>query len=86
MGFGSYAIVRLATNDPEKIEKFVNNLRQFIIGVSWGGHESLVFPAIAFDSGRTKDGYTNNLVRFYIGLDDAESLIKDLEQAFRTIT
>jgi cystathionine beta-lyase/cystathionine gamma-synthase len=82
---GGLFSVRLTTKDPEKIEKFVNSLRQFIIGVSWGGHESLVFPAIAFDDGRTKEGYTNNLVRFYIGLDDAESLIKDLEQAFTII-
>ncbi len=53
--------------------------------MSWGGHESLVFPAASFDAGRTKDGYTGNLIRLYIGLDDAESLISDLEQAFTKI-
>lgn len=77
--------VRLAVKDRTKIEHFVNSLRQFIIGVSWGGHESLVFPAISFDEERTKDGYTNNLIRFYVGLDDADSLIRDLDQAFRKI-
>ncbi len=64
---------------------FVNSLRQFIIGVSWGGHESLVFPAMSFDSERTWEGYSNNLVRFYIGLDDPESLIRDLDRAFRKL-
>jgi len=78
--------VRLATTEKNKIEKFVNSLRQFIIGVSWGGHESLVFPALAFDDKRTKEGYSNNLIRFYIGLDEAESLIRDLDQAFAVIS
>jgi cystathionine beta-lyase/cystathionine gamma-synthase len=75
--------VRLKTSDRRKTELFVNSLRQFIIGVSWGGHESLVFPAISFDTKRTGKGYTENLIRFYIGLDEPESLIKDLNRAFR---
>jgi cystathionine beta-lyase/cystathionine gamma-synthase len=78
--------VRLKTSDKNKTELFVNSLRQFLIGVSWGGHESLVFPVMSFDEERTKEGYTGNLVRFYIGLDDAECLIKDLDQAFDKIS
>jgi len=78
--------IRMATTDKKKIEKFVNSLKQFIIGVSWGGHESLVFPALAFDEKRTKEGYSNNLIRFYIGLDESESLIRDLDQAFARIS
>jgi cystathionine beta-lyase/cystathionine gamma-synthase len=78
--------VRLKTSDRRKTELFVNSLRQFIIGVSWGGHESLVFPAMSFDRKRTGKGYTENLIRFYIGLDEPESLIKDLKQAFRKMS
>ena len=78
--------VRLKFTEMEKIELFVNSLRRFIIGVSWGGHESLVFPAMSFDNERTKEGYSGNLVRFYIGLDDPESLIKDIDQAFRKVS
>jgi len=78
--------IRLTITDRRKIELFVNSLKQFIIGVSWGGHESLVFPSLSFDELRTKDGYTNNLIRFYIGLDSAESLIGDIEQAFGKIS
>ena len=77
--------IRLNISDINKAELFVNSLRQFIIGVSWGGHESLVFPAMSFDEERTKEGYTNNLVRLYIGLDDADCLIRDLDQAFEKI-
>ena len=78
--------VRLKHTRRDKIELFVNSLRQFIIGVSWGGHESLVFPAISFDNENTREGYSDNLVRFYIGLDDPESLIKDLDQAFEKVS
>ncbi len=77
--------VRLSVSDKNKTELFVNSLRQFIIGVSWGGHESLVFPAMSFDEERSKEGYSDNLIRFYVGLDDADSLIYDLDQAFRKI-
>ncbi len=62
-----------------------NLIRRFIIGVSRGGHESLVFPAMSFDEERTKDGFTNNLIRFYIGLDAAESLVRDLDNGFSKI-
>ena len=78
--------IRLAVSDKNKIELFINSLRQFIIGVSWGGHESLVFPALSFDDQRTKEGYSNNLIRLYVGLDEPESLIRDLDQAFSRIT
>ena len=77
--------VRLKVSDIKKAELFVNSLKQFIIGVSWGGHESLVFPVMSFDPQRTKDSYTGNLVRLYIGLDDPDCLIKDLEQALDKI-
>jgi cystathionine beta-lyase len=78
--------VRLNVSSIDRAELFVNSLRQFLIGVSWGGHESLVFPAMSFDKERTREGYSGNLVRFYIGLDDADCLIGDLEQAFDKIS
>jgi cystathionine beta-lyase/cystathionine gamma-synthase len=52
--------------------------------VSWGGHESLVLPV----AGLTSDINTLhptmpwNLVILYIGLDDVNILISDLQQAF----
>lgn len=77
--------VKLTVHDKKKTELFVNSLKQFLIGVSWGGHESLVFPAMSFDNKRTEEGYSGNLIRFYVGLDEPESLINDLDQAFRKI-
>ena len=68
--------LRLKSNDKEKVFRAVNSLAHFRIGVSWGGYESLVFPA-----GAGKDG-DPSLIRLHIGLESPESLIKDLDQAF----
>ena len=56
----------------------------FLMAVSWGGHESLIIPKCAgikpedFDVSN-KD---HRMMRLYVGLEDADYLIKDLEQAF----
>lgn len=67
----------------EQVEKFVNGLQRFLIACSWGGHESLVFPACALYDSQNYDnpGLPWNLVRFYIGLEEPEALIEDIEQA-----
>ncbi len=60
--------------------KFVDSLRLFGIGYSWGGYESLVLPV---DPVRTvSKAPASNLVRLHIGLEDAGDLIADLESAF----
>lgn len=64
------------TDDMTKLEKFIEDLQCFLIAVSWGGYESLALPISAI----YKDG-TLNLVRFYIGLEDAGILVSDIEQA-----
>jgi len=59
---------------------FVDNLRLFGIGYSWGGYESLVLPV---DPHRTvSEPPARNLVRLHIGLEDPDDLIADLAQAF----
>ena len=60
--------------------KFVDSLKLFGIGYSWGGYESLVLPV---DPIRTvSKAPAENLVRLHIGLEDADDLIADLESAF----
>jgi len=67
----------------EKIEAFCNNLKHILMAVSWGGYESLIIPACAglskieFDPTNKR----HTLIRIYIGLEDANYLIADLEQA-----
>jgi cysteine-S-conjugate beta-lyase len=66
--------------DKAKRAKFVDSLKLFGIGYSWGGYESLVLP---IDPVRTvSKPAAPNLVRLHIGLEDADDLIADLKSAF----
>jgi cystathionine beta-lyase len=79
---GMFSVI-LRTDSISKIEKFCESLRLFLLAVSWGGFESLVFPAVAmFDQGSaSKSDVPWNLVRFYIGLEDPEELMQDISDA-----
>jgi len=82
-GCGSMFSFTLKDPSIQKIETFCEKLQHILMAVSWGGHESLIIPSIA---GIAKQDYdTNNirhqLIRMYAGLEDADYLIKDLEQA-----
>lgn len=67
------------------LRRFVDDLKMFGIGVSWGGFESLVLPVTPHRTAApwTQEGH---LVRFNIGNEDTASLIEDLEQASRHLT
>lgn len=73
----------LKTNKMESIVKFCESLQHIMMAVSWGGHESLVIPKCAglqpseFDAANREHRY----IRMYVGLEEAEYLIADLEQA-----
>ena len=57
-------------------DAFVDRLKLFGIGYSWGGYESLAIPV---DPYRTvSNPPAPNLVRLHIGLEDPEDLIKDI--------
>jgi len=59
---------------------FIDSLKLFGIGFSWGGYESLVLPV---DPVRTvSEAPAPNLVRLQIGLEDPDDLIADLQSAF----
>ena len=66
------------------VHAFLNTLKLFGMGFSWGGYESLV---IAFDCSdyRTATRYDpgGQGLRFHIGLEDVSDLIADLENGFR---
>ena len=85
-GAGGLFTLALKTSDVEKVEEFCNSLKRFLLAVSWGGYESLVFPATA---GTEKDSEQNNalvnFIRFYIGLEDPELLMEDIGQALEKI-
>jgi cystathionine beta-lyase/cystathionine gamma-synthase len=77
----------IKTDTVLQIEKFCESLRHIRMAVSWGGHESLI---MAKCSGIKRESFmasnTNHrMLRLYVGLEDADYLIKDLEQAFEKI-
>lgn len=86
-GTGGLFSVQFKTDHPEKMEAFFNHLERFLLAVSWGGHESLVLPIVALYNieGRDNPDLPWNLVRFYIGLEEAEVLIEDLAQAMEVL-
>lgn len=67
----------------EAVFAFLNALRLFGMGASWGGYESLAIP---FDCTAvrtaTKWAPGGPTVRFHIGLEDVGDLIADLERGF----
>lgn len=71
----------------KEAEKFMDSLKYFLRGCSWGGFESLVSP---FTVGTTEE-YNNeidcpaNLIRLHIGIEDVDTLIADLDQAFKAM-
>lgn len=70
----------------EQTDRFVEALELFKLGFSWGGAHSLCAPFRAIND-RKDWGYEGHqLVRLYVGLEDTEDLIADLEQAFSVLT
>jgi len=78
-----FSIVLKEKITKKSANKLINSLKLFGIGASWGGYESLV---INFDPSTirtaTKWQEKGQCIRFYIGLEDPDDLIKDLENGF----
>jgi cystathionine beta-lyase/cystathionine gamma-synthase len=86
-GCGGLFSFTLKNTSFQKIEAFCNHLQHILLAVSWGGHESLVLPSIA---SITEDEYMptderQQLIRMYVGLEDPQYLINDLQQALAKI-
>jgi cysteine-S-conjugate beta-lyase len=64
-----------------KVDAFVERLKLFRIGYSWGGPVSLVMPYHPKTLRSLPTPYQGMLVRLCIGLEDPQDLIADLEQA-----
>jgi cystathionine beta-lyase len=58
---------------------FVDRLKLFGIGYSWGGYESLALPVSPMR--KVSAAPAKNLVRLHVGLEDPEDLIEDLARA-----
>ncbi|MEV0197732.1 PLP-dependent aspartate aminotransferase family protein [Nonomuraea sp. NPDC050691] len=86
-GFSSLFSLELDTESREEVGAFIDLLRHFRVGVSWGGFESLVnAPALSTEeSVRATMGIPVGLVRLSVGLEPADTLIKDLGLALEGV-
>lgn len=71
----------------EEAKKVINSLKVFKIGVSWGGFESLAcMPHLRCSEELCQWlGGKQHLIRIHCGLEGADALITDLEQALAKI-
>ena len=80
---GLFSVVFKPHYTKEQVMAFVDALRLFKIGYSWGGVTSLV---MTYDLQSPKrPAYGSRLVRMYTGLEAIEDLVADVEQALATI-
>jgi cystathionine beta-lyase/cystathionine gamma-synthase len=88
-GASGLLTVQLRADDVAGVERFCNALERFLMTVSWGGYESLMFPVCVVyppDAPLKPPGALPlSLVRLSVGLEDPEVLIADLEQALAKI-
>ena len=81
--------IEVRADDVAGIERFCDHLKLFLMAVSWGGHESLIWPlAVVIKDGNAESNRTGmpwNLIRLSIGLEEPEDLIADLEQALALV-
>ena len=89
-GFSGMISARLK-GDFHQVKKFLTHLKIFSLAESLGGVESLVnhpetmTHASVPPDHRKKIGISNNLIRFSVGIENADDLIEDIEAAGKII-
>lgn len=87
-GFGGVVSFEI-DGDMDKTGQFIDRLRLPYIGPTLGGVESIAQQQAIFVSldpkERREAGIEDNLVRYAVGIEDAEDIIADLEQALKGI-
>ena len=79
---------RKGSKSKRSVIKFVNNLKLFGHGYSWGGFESLALHQNLREQGNRsylKLAKNEHLVRLHVGLEDPEDLIADIKQSMKHI-
>ena len=80
--------LKIKSKNKMSIDRFVNSLKLFGYGYSWGGFESLALHQELREQGKRK--YLNlskdeHIVRLHIGLEDPKDLINDLKRSLKFI-
>jgi len=80
--------LKIKAKNKKSVLKFVNSLKLFGYGYSWGGFESLALQQEFRELGNRKYlGLAKNehLVRLHIGLEDPKDLIQDLKRSLKHV-
>jgi cystathionine beta-lyase len=84
---GSSGLFSFTFKEPystDKIAKFINSLKMFALGFSWGGYKSLLTARpYERDGSWLHDG--KHVIRLSIGLEETKDLIEDLKQGFNNL-
>jgi len=78
--------LKIKAKNINSVRKFVNSLKLFGYGYSWGGFESLVLHQEFRETGNRKFmslAKDEHLVRLHIGLEDPSDLIADIKKALK---
>jgi cystathionine beta-lyase len=78
--------LKIKSKNKKSVTKFVNSLKLFGYGYSWGGFESLALHQTNFEIGKRnylKLKKDEHLVRLHIGLEDPKDIINDIKQALK---
>jgi cystathionine beta-lyase len=78
--------LRIKAKSEKAVVKFVNNLKLFGHGYSWGGFESLALHQNVREQGNRsylKLAKNEHIVRLHIGLEDPSDLITDIKQSLK---
>ena len=78
--------LKIKVQNKNSVDKFVNSLKLFGHGYSWGGYESLALHQEVKEQGNRKYlklKKNEYIVRLHIGLEDAKDLINDIKQSLR---
>ena len=79
---------KIKSKNKNSVLKFVNSLKLFGYGFSWGGFESLALYQTHHALGKRKFTSLNkneHVIRMHIGLEDPIDIIKDIKQALKYV-
>ena len=80
--------IKITAKNKKSVDKFVNSLKLFGHGYSWGGYESLALHQEIKEQGKRKFlklKKNEHIVRLHIGLEDPKDLIQDLRRSIKFI-
>ena len=79
----SNGLITFSIHKKKNIELFIDKLKIFKIGFSWGGYESLIIPISNLKPTKKLSKKSEYWFRIHVGLESCSDLINDLEKAFK---